>query len=410
MPKTNVRSLIVILLVGIFLLALYSSDVLFMPKLLVFVLILGAAAVFNKLDDLVRNWFVFLAFVYLTDGIRGLIYYLTCKLQLPVHALYALRGEQALFGPTIPSVTLQRAVLGPSAGGIGEFTGFQKFLTFIHGSHFIVFLLIGLALWLRRSRFFRSYKASFYALFTLGLTAFFLVPTAPPWMVSELFGLLPKLVHFNVALYNAAAPGLTTGFNTNPIAAMPSLHAAFPALCSLILWRLGRWKSLPFHLYTLVVFFMIVATGDHYTLDILAGVLLAGIAYAIGFLLIKPGTPDDAPAAASARRKKALALGCGLFALGIGVGIFNRNGFRSAPEAYEYGAGPRFADIFAHEAEFADNYGVQFYFGSFRLVHGDIPQALKYFEKALPLARGFTERKTTEMRIRECKAKLGLRP
>lgn len=406
MPKTNVRSLIIILLVGIFLLALYSSDVLFMPKLLIFVFILGAAAVFNKLDDLVANWFVFLAFVYLTDGIRGLIYYVTCKLQLPVHALYVLRGEQALYGPTIPSVTLQRAVLGPSAGGIGEFTGLQKFLTFIHGSHFVVFLLIGLALWLRRSRFFRSYKASFYALFTLGLTAFFLVPTAPPWMVSELFGLVPKLLHFNVALYNAAAPGLTTGFNTNPIAAMPSLHAAFPALCSLILWRLGRWKSLPFHLYTLVVFFVIVATGDHYTLDILAGILLAAIAYGIGFRLVKPGFPGEGPAAVGARRKKALVWGCALFALGIGVGIFTRNGFRSAPEAYEYSAGPRFADIFAREAEFAGNYGVQFYFGSYRLVHGDTKQALGYFERALPLARSFTERKSTEMRIKACRAKL----
>jgi hypothetical protein len=433
MPRTSTRSLIVILLVGIFLLALYDSDVLFMPKLLIFVFILGAAAVFNKLDDLVRNWFVFLAFVYLTDGLRGLIYYITCKLDLPVHVLYVLRGEQAIFGPTIPSVTIQRAVLTPGAA-MGEFTGLQKFLTFIHGSHFVVFLLIGLVLWFRRSKFFRPYKASFYALFSLGLFAFLLVPTAPPWMASELFGLVPKLLHFNVALYNAAAPDLTTGFNTNPIAAMPSLHAAFPALCSLILWRLGRWKSLPFHLYTLLVFFMLVATGDHYTLDIAAGVLLAAAAYVIGFRIVKPGIPSATtrlsataaptgliglsettgstgssgdPAAEAAQKTRAVALGCALFALGIGVGMFTRNGFRSAPEAYHYSAGPRFADIFAREAEFGDSYGAQFYFGSYRLVHGDTARALGYFEKALPLSRDFTERKSAEMRIKQCRALLG---
>ena len=124
-----------------------------------------------------------------------------------------------------------------------------------------------------------------------------IVPTAPPWMASELFGLVPKLLHFNVAFYNAAAPDLTTGFNTNPIAAMPSLHAAFPALCSLILWRLGRWKSLPFHLYTLLVFFMIIATGDHYTLDIAAGVLLAVVAYIVAFRRIGPPAPADDHAA-----------------------------------------------------------------------------------------------------------------
>jgi len=400
MPESKVRGLIVILLVAILLLVLYSSDVLFMPKLLIFVLILGAAALFNKFDDLVRNWFVFLAFVYMTDGLRGLIYYLTCKLDLPTRVLYVLRGEQAIFGPTIPSVTLQQAVLTPGAA-TGEFTGLQKFLTIIHGSHFVVFLVIGLVLWLRRSRFFRSYKISFYSLFGMGLLTYALVPTAPPWMASELFGLVPKLLHFNVALYNAAAPDLTTGFNTNPIAAMPSLHAAFPALCSLILWRLGRWKSLPFHVYTLTVFFMIVATGDHYTLDIAAGVFLAGIAYQVGFRLAKA----EVPAAASPKR--AIAIGCALFALGIGIGIFNRNGFRSAPEAFHYGAGPRFADMFDREAELADNYGAQYYFGSYHLVRGATGRALGYFEKALPLSRSFTERKNAEMRIKQCRGLLG---
>ena len=400
MPESKVRGLIVILLVAILLLVLYSSDVLFMPKLLIFALILGAAAVFNKFDDLVRNWFVFLAFVYMTDGLRGLIYYLTCKLDLPTRVLYVLRGEQAIFGPTIPSVTLQQAVLTPGAA-TGEFTGLQKFLTIIHSSHFVVFLVIGLVLWLRRSRFFRSYKISFYSLFGMGLLTYALVPTAPPWMASELFGLVPKLLHFNVALYNAAAPDLTTGFNTNPIAAMPSLHAAFPALCSLILWRLGRWKSLPFHVYTLTVFFMIVATGDHYTLDIAAGVFLAGIAYQVGFRLAKA----EVPAAASPKR--AIAIGCALFALGIGIGIFNRNGFRSAPEAFHYGAGPRFADMFDREAELADNYGAQYYFGSYHLVRGATGRALGYFEKALPLSRSFTERKNAEMRIKQCRGLLG---
>lgn len=403
MAESKIRSLIAILLVGLLLLVLYYSDVLFMPKLLIFALILGAAAVFDKFDDLVRNWFVFLAFVYMTDGLRGFIFYLTCKLDLPARVLYVLRGEQAIWGPTIPSVALQRAVLTPGTAA-GEFTGLQKLLTLVHGSHFVVFLVIGLVLWLRRSRFFRAYKVSFYALFGMGLGVYALVPTAPPWMASELFGLVPKLLHFNVVLYNAAAPGLTTGFNTNPIAAMPSLHAAFPALCSLILWRLGRWKSLPFHLYTLTVFFMIVATGDHYTLDIAAGVLLAAVAYGIGVRAIGKQAPERGPAS---RKKRAIALGCALFALGIALGIFNRNGFRNAPEAFEYGAGPRFADMFARESEFAGNYGAQYYFGSYFLVRGSTARALDYFEKALPLARDFAARKNAEMRIKQCQGLLG---
>jgi hypothetical protein len=169
------------------------------------------------------------------------------------------------------------------------------------------------------------------------------------------------------------------------------------------------------------VFFMIVATGDHYTLDIAAGVLLAAVAYGIGVRAIGTGALAPVPAAAesaragneaperdpASRKKRAIALGCALFALGIALGIFNRNGFRNAPEAFEYGAGPRFADMFARESEFADNYGAQYYFGSYFLVRGSTARALDYFEKALPLSHDFAARKNAEMRIKQCQGLLG---
>jgi len=56
-------------------------------------------------------------------------------------------------------------------------------------------------------------------------------------MASNLFGLLPPLRHFNLEIYTAIIPDLTAGFNTDPVAAMPSLHAAFPFLCSLLLFK-----------------------------------------------------------------------------------------------------------------------------------------------------------------------------
>jgi hypothetical protein len=70
---------------------------LFLPKILMVGLILLAAVHMGKIKPLVRDWFVFMAFIYLFDSLRGIIYILTCRLQLPAYALYVLNIEKTLF-------------------------------------------------------------------------------------------------------------------------------------------------------------------------------------------------------------------------------------------------------------------------------------------------------------------------
>jgi len=124
----------------------------------------------------------------------------------------------------------------------------------------------------------------------MGLYA--LVPTAAPWMTSQMFGLMPPLVHFNIELYTMYLPDLTSGFNTNPVAAMPSLHAAFPFLCSLLLWSKYKFKALPFYIYTGLILFTIVYTGDHYVIDIIFGIVIAIISYLMSINILHHRTSD----------------------------------------------------------------------------------------------------------------------
>jgi hypothetical protein len=412
--RTNASRILPFVLISAFLLVLYFSRILFLPKLLAFLLVIAIAAMLRRFDDFLRNWFLFLSFVYLSDSLRGLIYILTCRLDLPVHTFYVLRGELALFGQ-IPSVILQQAFL--RSGNTSDFSWLEKSLTVLHGTHFVVFLIVGFALWMRKSRHLPAFRVSFYILIGMGIAFYMIVPTVSPWIAAELFGLMPRLVHFNVMIYNVAAPGLLTGFNTNPISVMPSLHAGFAVLCSLILWKLSRWKSLPFQAYTLVVLFTIIYTGDHYVVDLLAGALLAVLGFKIGFAMrmrttFHPGTTGN-PSPAEVRRSsliffKSLSFvwGALLLTLGIAIGLFCQNQFEKYPENYAYTSGPRYADFFRHESEFLGNYRVQVYFGNYYLVRGDNARALGYFENALALSRTVAEKKNVEMKIRQCRARL----
>jgi membrane-associated phospholipid phosphatase len=395
--------LVLVFLAVLILILILSKRFFFVPKILIILLVILAVTAMGRVKIFLQDWFVFIGFVYLFDSFRGSIYIATCRLGLPVHTLYVIRIEQFLFGG-IPSVMLQDLFLrSDSASGFGWF---EKFITVAHGSHFVAFLLVGFIIWLYQPRFFRFFKVSFYLTVFLGLLGYFAVPTVPPWMASTVFGLLPRVIRFNAVIYNLAIPDISSGFDTNPIAAMPSLHAAFPFLCALILWRVYRWRAWPFFLYALLMQFAIIYTGDHYVTDVLAGFILGALCYGAALVLTKKdfalegAVPTESPEAGADPKKliKALTLGVLILLAGIGIGSYNREEFLSRATAYGLYV-PRYADFFRHEADYAANFQVQYYLGSHHFLKGDYDRAISYFEKCLAIARNETERQRAETGI-----------
>ena len=61
----------------------------------------------------------------------------------------------------------------------------------------------------------------------------------------------------------------------NTVAAMPSLHAAFPLMLLLFFWSAGRWVRLGLGPYTLAMAFTLVYGGEHFVADIVAGWAMA---------------------------------------------------------------------------------------------------------------------------------------
>ncbi|OGD24276.1 MAG: hypothetical protein A2Y69_11495 [Candidatus Aminicenantes bacterium RBG_13_59_9] len=416
-PRRSPVLLVVGLLGVLILILVLSKRFFFVPKILIILLVILAVTALGKFKIFIQDWFVFIGFIYLFDSFRGSIFIATCRLGLPVHTLYVIKIEQFLFGG-IPSVMLQNLLLrSDAASGFGWF---EKLITVAHGSHFVAFLMIGFIIWFYQPRFFRFFKVSFYVTIFLGLLGYFAVPTVPPWMASNVFGLLPRIIRFNAIIYNLAIPDITSGFDTNPIAAMPSLHAAFPFLCALILWRIYRFKAWPFYLYALLMQFAIVYTGDHYVTDVLAGFVLGVFCYVAALVLTRKNTQAEESEAAEKteaavipkKLTRALAGGLLILLAGIGIGSYNRDQFLNNPTAYGLYV-PRYADFFRHEGDYEANFQVQYYLGSHHFLKGDYDRAIAYFEKCLAMARNEAERQRAETGIRmsrEQQAGGGTRP
>lgn len=365
----------------------------FLPKISILAFIVLISFVLKSQKLFFRDWFLFLSVVYLSDTMRGLIYYLTSRYQRPVYCEYAVKIETAIFGQ-VPSVWLQSRLLPDGQTGWLEQT-----LTFFHGTHFIAFLIVGFLIWLKDKEYFKKYKASFYLLLASGISLYALVPTAPPWMASNMFGLLPKLIHFNIDIYTAYIPDLTAGFNTDPVAAMPSLHAAFPFLCSLLLWKKFRLKALPFYIYTAIIFFTIIYTGDHYVIDIMAGVGLSLLSFYISrFHSRKEISRENLSITAqTAELKKAhLLVGIFIITFSLLTGPFIKPGLKNyyADFSHLY-----FPDFIKHPEKAESNYYIATYLGDFFRHNLEREKASRFYKMAIELAPKPYEKTIVEKKL-----------
>ncbi len=195
-------------------------------------------------------------------------------------AAHALRNGQALIALEVtlrldPELTLNRFLQYVPVLAVG-------FCYYYATLHFLVTPAV--LVWLRRGRptRYRAARSTLALTTLLGLVGFVLLPTAPP-------RLLPGAgFHDILAVFHAwgwwsgdasAAPGGMDSA-TNQFAAMPSLHAAWSLWSG---WHLARhaqraWVRVLGGLYPGLTAVVVMATANHYLVDIAAGWMLLGLA------------------------------------------------------------------------------------------------------------------------------------
>jgi membrane-associated phospholipid phosphatase len=133
------------------------------------------------------------------------------------------------------------------------------------------FTVIGLTLlwvYLRRHEHFARFRNTVLLTNVFGLIGYALVPTAPPWMFPS-FGFVDGVNHSHGLLGSIA----------NPYAAMPSLHAADALVVGVCLLRASRgwWSKALWAFWPVWVWFCVIATANHFWLDVVAGIAVAAL-------------------------------------------------------------------------------------------------------------------------------------
>ncbi|NLT07104.1 MAG: inositol phosphorylceramide synthase [Solirubrobacterales bacterium] len=153
--------------------------------------------------------------------------------------------------------------------------------TVVYTSYFIVPFAVAGVLWIRDRLAFLRFTRRLVSLALAGLAIYILYPAAPPWMAAQ-EGLLEGVRRTTADGWSTIGMGTAGLFSkgqasVNLVAAMPSLHSAFTALVSMFLWRrVSVWWRPLLVAYPLAMGLTLIATGEHYFVDVLLGWAYAG--------------------------------------------------------------------------------------------------------------------------------------
>jgi membrane-associated phospholipid phosphatase len=187
------------------------------------------------------------------------------------------RFERWLFGGTLPTITLQDRYLD-----VTNLRFHDYFLTGVHWSYFVVPHAVAAWSWHRNPRLFRHYLGAMTLLLAVGLCIYFLLPSNPPWLSPDPVNspaavqvervMEPVGKEIGGGIYSASYKVIG---ESNPIAAMPSIHMAITFLLVFVARPAGgRWFGLAM-LYSFLMGLALVYLGEHYVVDVAVGMLIA---------------------------------------------------------------------------------------------------------------------------------------
>ena len=208
------------------------------------------------------------------------------KLLPRVRVDYPIRADRALAFGTCPTHRLQLALGRP-----GQLRAWEYGLAAVHWSWFVVPHGSLLYVLLRRPDLYPRSAAQMAACFDLGCVVYWVLPTAPPWWAAEQ-GSMPHvrriMAEAGERVWGRLWRPLYHSLEGNPFAAMPSLHFGTSVMAARVLAGVGRGPAVIGWSYAITLGFALVYLGEHYVVDLIAGLALAE--------LIRAAAPHSAPA------------------------------------------------------------------------------------------------------------------
>jgi hypothetical protein len=235
-------------------------------------------------------WLLFLVFIY--DWLQDFA---------PLRRKLALSNARAV-------LSFERSLGLDPERALDHWLGSQHVLaffvsTFYSNGIFVVTFTFAAWLWWARPDLYRPLRNDLVLTNLIAFAVFWAFPVAPPRMLPGFIDVVSKsggLGSWHGSLIKHA----------DQLAAMPSMHIGYAVWCSLVAWRLARTHSTKVRAalfgvgYPLLTALVVMSTGNHYLLDVIAG--LVATVVAILAVEVAPGVVRrllaPAPEAPASRR------------------------------------------------------------------------------------------------------------
>jgi hypothetical protein len=140
--------------------------------------------------------------------------------------------------------------------------------------HYVVTPAVLIWMFCRHAAHYRLARTTLALSTVIGLVGYYFIPTAPPRLIPGT-GISDSLASVSSYGWWSNHGSVPRGLSSlsNQFAAMPSLHVGWALWAGALLWwfgrhRITRWAGLAYPILTTLV---VMATGNHYLLDAIAG-------------------------------------------------------------------------------------------------------------------------------------------
>ena len=241
-------------------------------KLLVFLTFVFMAV--NQALPMLKRLLPFVAILLAYESFRGLAPHLNSN----VNFEFMPAADKLLFGE-LPTKTLQDWLW------FGQVRWYDFVFYFPYLLHFVLPIILALIVWKTRPQQYWRFVTSFLVVSYMAFLCFLAFPAAPPWMASNL-GYIDPVQRISSDVWFAFGlsdfPSFYNAISPNPVAAVPSLHAAWAILFCFFVFKLfgNRWGMVS-TVYPLLIFVGTVYQGEHYVIDVIVGIIFAIVAYVV---------------------------------------------------------------------------------------------------------------------------------
>jgi len=206
-----------------------------------------------------------------------------------VHLRYPIVADRALGLGELPSVRLQRALARSGPDG-PRWRTLDRVLVWAHWSWFVVPHAALLYILARDPRQFDRAAVMTYAVFDVGASFYWVIPTAPPWYAASsersagegAAEVRRMMVEYGEFFWRDGWSSLYSVFGGNPLAAMPSLHFATSAMAAMLLADVSPVAGAFGWAYAATLGFALVYLGEHYLVDLVGGAALTAAVRELG--------------------------------------------------------------------------------------------------------------------------------